>query len=317
MELEEAICGTSLREQTIIVIQDLLQEPSVSSLQDLRVRSAVVLPLSVGEERLGVLKIAWQEPNRANEECVALCTAFADHAALAIHNARQHDEMVKREEERTMLLRQLLTAQENERKLIALELHDGPLQSLGVGLINADALRKKMETGLPVTSLDIDDLRRYFASVVDEIRGLMADLRPEVLDSYGLLAGLEAYCRRLRETIPFEISIRYDMRERLPTYVEVLIYRLVQEALNNVRKHANATQATIVIRVDKGNSSVTVEVKDDGKGFDPGTLPSRREGFGLGIKSMLERTQSAGGSMLIDSIPGQGTSVVFQIPLPA
>ena len=315
--LEESVCGTALREQRIIVIQDLFHEPSLSNLKGLRVRSAVVLPLSVGDERLGVLKIAWTEPDRADEECVALCTAFADHAALAIHNARQHDEMVKREEERTMLLRQLLTAQENERKLIALELHDGPLQSLGVGLINADALRKKMEAGLPVTSLDVNELRLYFAAVVEEIRGLMADLRPEVLDSYGLLAGLEAYCRRLRESIPFEIHLLYDMSERLPTYMEVLIYRLVQEALNNVRKHANAEQVTILIRVDRANDNVSVEIKDDGKGFDPGTLPSRREGFGLGIKSMLERTQSAGGTMLIDSAPGKGTIVTFQLPLPA
>jgi signal transduction histidine kinase len=315
--LEVTMCSVALHEQKIIVMQDLLDEPLVRELKGLRVRSAVVLPLSVGDERLGVLKIAWTEPERVDEECVALCTAFADHAALAVHNARQHDEMVKREEERTMLLRQLLTAQENERKRIALELHDGPLQSLGVGLINADALRKKMEAGMSVTATDVNELRRYFAAVVDEIRGLMADLRPDVLDSYGLLAGLEAYCRRLKESIPFEIHILYDLRERLPTYMEVLIYRLVQEALNNVRKHANATQANILVHVDRGNGNVAVEVKDNGKGFDPGMLPHRREGFGLGIKSMLERTQSAGGTMLINSVPGKGTTVTFQIPLPA
>lgn len=314
--LEASICSIALRDQQIVVIQDLQREPYGRQLSDLRVRSAVALPLSVGEDRLGVLQIAWEEANRADAECVALCTAFADHAALAIHNARQHDEMINREEERTKLLRQLMTAQENERKLIALELHDGPLQSLGVGLINADALRKKIQAGRTVSANDVDDLRAYFASVVDEIRGLMADLRPEVLDSYGLLAGLEAYCRRLRESVQFEVHILYDLRERPPTYIELLVYRLVQEALNNVRKHANAKQATILIYADRANGGLMVEVRDNGTGFDPHSLPSRPEGFGLGIKSMQERAESAGGTMLIDSAPGKGTIVSFQIPMP-
>ncbi|MEO5953491.1 MAG: GAF domain-containing sensor histidine kinase, partial [Chloroflexia bacterium] len=314
--LEESVCSTALREQKIIVIQDLLAVPFAEALVDLKVRSVIALPLSVGDERLGVLEIAWTEPDQANSDCVSLCTAFADHAALAIHNARQRDEMLKREEERTMLLRQLLTAQENERKLVALELHDGPLQSLGVGLINADALRKKIQTGRTVTANDVDDLRRYFASVVEEIRGLMADLRPEVLDSYGLLAGLEAYARRLKETILFEIHILYDLRERQPTYIELLVYRLVQEALNNIRKHANASQANIIIHADKATDSLMVEIKDNGSGFDPDSLPSRREGFGLGIKSMLERAESAGGTMQITSTRGKGTVVTFRIPMP-
>jgi signal transduction histidine kinase len=314
--LEQSVCLNALREQKIIVIQDLAAEPYSQSLIDLKVRSVIALPLSVGEERLGVLEIAWAEPNRADTAVVALCTAFAEHVALAIHNARQHDEMLKREQERTILLRQLMTAQENERKLVALELHDGPLQSLGVGLINADALRKKMQTGRTVTATDIDDLRRYFASVVDEIRGLMADLRPEVLDSYGLLAGLEAYCRRLREIVPFEIGILYDLRERQPSFIELLIYRLVQEALNNVRKHANASQATVAIHADRASNSVVVEVKDNGNGFDPDALPGRREGFGLGIKSMQERAESAGGTMEIESARGKGTTISFRIPMP-
>lgn len=314
--LEQSVCSMALREQRIIVIQDIATHPFAEYLTDLRIRSVIALPLSVGEEKLGVLEIAWPEPYQADAECVALCTAFADHAALAIHNAHQHDEMLKREEERTMLLRQLLTAQENERKLVALELHDGPLQSLGVGLINADALRKKLQTGHEITAGDVDDLRRYFAAVVEEIRGLMADLRPEVLDSYGLLAGLEAYVRRLRESIQFEIHILYDLRERQPSYIELLIYRLVQEALTNIRKHANATQANIIIHADKPTDSIVVEVKDNGVGFDPEMLPSRREGFGLGIKSMLERTESAGGTMQIESTRGQGTIVSFRIPIP-
>jgi two-component system sensor histidine kinase DegS len=150
---------------------------------------------------------------------------------------------------------------------------------------------------------------------VGEIRGLMADLRPEVLDSYGLLAGLEAYIRRFKENTVLEISILYDLRERLPDYLEVLTYRLVQEALNNVRKHAQATHASIKIHVDKLSSTLTVQIRDNGVGFDPHSRTKIGEGFGLGFKSMNERVRSASGTMHVDSAPKKGTTVAFYIPL--
>ncbi|HST05300.1 MAG TPA: GAF domain-containing sensor histidine kinase [Chloroflexia bacterium] len=309
------LSGAALSEQVAIVTQDLLEEPRTLYKGKLQVRSAVMLPLSVGTERLGVLEIAWREPNAVTQERFALCMAFADHASLAIHNAHHHSELLKREGQRTMLLNQLLTAQEDERKLVALELHDGPLQSLSVGLINADTLRKKAQAGTDITPDDIEGLRRYFADVVGEIRGLMADLRPEVLDSYGLLAGLEAYIRRFKENTVLEISILYDLRERLPDYLEVLTYRLVQEALNNVRKHAQATHASIKIHVDKLSSTLTVQIRDNGVGFDPHSRTKIGEGFGLGFKSMNERVRSASGTMHVDSAPKKGTTVAFYIPL--
>ncbi len=310
------LSGAALNQQTAIVTQDLLQDPRTLYKGTLQVRSAVMLPLSIGTERLGVLEIAWREPNAVTQERFAISMAFADHASLAIHNAHHHSELLKRDGERTKLLNQLLTAQEDERKLVALELHDGPLQSLSVGLINADTLRKKAQAGKAITPEDIENVRLDFANVVGEIRGLMADLRPEVLDSYGLLAGLEAYIRRFKETTELEIGILYDLRERLPNYLEVLTYRLVQEALNNIRKHAQATHASIKIHLDRLSNTLTVQIRDDGVGFDPQGLSKIGEGFGLGFKSMNERVRSAGGTMHIESTPSKGTTVAFYIPLP-
>jgi signal transduction histidine kinase len=310
------LSGAALNQQTAIVTQDLLEDPRTLYKGTLQVRSAVMLPLTIGSERLGVLEIAWHEPNAVTQERFAISMAFADHASLAIHNAHHHSELLKRDGERTKLLNQLLTAQEDERKLVALELHDGPLQSLSVGLINADTLRKKAQAGKEITPEDIENVRLDFANVVGEIRGLMADLRPEVLDSYGLLAGLEAYIRRFKETTELEIGILYDLRERLPNYLEVLTYRLVQEALNNIRKHAQATHASIKIHLDRLSNTLTVQIRDDGVGFDPQGLSRIGEGFGLGFKSMNERGRSAGGTMHIESTPSKGTTVAFYIPLP-
>jgi signal transduction histidine kinase len=279
-------------------------------------RSLVVLPLTVGEHRMGILELAWPEREAVTHERLELCNAFADHAALAIYNARQHAELRQREAERTQLLRQLLTAQEAERKRISIDLHDGPLQSLGVGLINADTLRKRTEQGAAVGADDIHALRTDFAAVVDEVRALIADLRPEVLDSYGLLPALQAHARRLRETTQLDIEIDYGLTERVPAYIEVLVYRLVQEALSNVRKHAQATGALVWIELDEGRNAVVVRVADDGRGFNPGAVPQRTMGYGVGLSSMVERTESAGGTMTIHSGPGKGTTIVFQIPLP-
>jgi signal transduction histidine kinase len=278
-------------------------------------RSLVVLPLTVGEYRMGILELVWPEPGAVTPERLALCTAFADHAALAIHNAHQHEQLRQREAERTTLLRQLLTAQEAERKRVSIDLHDGPLQSLGVGLINADILRKRSRI-TNITADDIDALRLDFAAVVDEVRGLIADLRPEVLDSYGLLSALGAHARRIQETTDLAIVIECELDERLPAFIEVLIYRLVQESLSNVRKHAQATAALVNISVDEARGIVTAKVVDDGRGFDHKQMPARKEGFGLGLGSMAERAESAGGTMTIESAPGGPTTLTFQIPLP-
>ncbi|MEO8289147.1 MAG: GAF domain-containing sensor histidine kinase [Chloroflexota bacterium] len=310
----EGVGGISFAEQRTIVVQDMLLDDRPLYRGESPMRSLVVLPLTVGDSRMGILELAWPEPGAVTLDRLALCTAFADHAALAIHNARQHEELRQRESERTALLRQLLTAQEAERKRVSIELHDGPLQSLGVGLINADTLRRRAEKGA-ITARDIDALRLDFAAVVDEVRDLMADLRPEVLDSYGLLPALEAHARRINETTQLKITIESDLPERLPAYIEVLVYRLVQESLSNVRKHANATRTRITISLDTMWRILTVRVADDGVGFNPKKLPVRLDGFGLGLSSMAERTESAGGTMHIDSEPGKATTVTFQIPL--
>ncbi len=311
----EGVGGVAFAEQRTILIDDMQKDKRARYQGETPMRSLMALPLTVGDYRMGILELVWPEPGAVTPERLALCTAFADHAALAIHNAHQHAQLRQREAERTALLRQLLTAQEAERKRVSIDLHDGPLQSLGVGLINADTLRKR-STISNITADDIDALRLDFAAVVDEVRGLIADLRPEVLDSYGLLPALEAHARRIQETTDLAIVIECELEERLPAFIEVLIYRLVQESLSNVRKHAQATAALVKISVDEARGIVTAKVMDDGRGFNPRQMPARKEGFGLGLGSMSERAESAGGTMTVESAPGGPTILTFQIPLP-
>ena len=118
------------------------------------------------------------------------------------------------------------------------------------------------------------------------------------------------------ETTGLEIQVDYALEDRLPAYLEVLIYRLVQEALTNVRKHARATSATLSIETDESAGTVIVRVADDGRGFDSAAKLERAEGYGVGLRSMRERMEGAGGEMRVESAPGRGTTITFVLPLP-
>lgn len=315
IEVGAGVTGLSFAEQKTIVVQDIELDERVLYRDRTQMRSMVASPLSVGAQKLGVLVIRWLYPNAITQERLALCTTFADHAALAIYNAKQHDELRTREEERTQLLHQILTAQEDERKRISLELHDGPLQSLSVGLLSLDLLRKQAQSR-PVTEKEILEVRTRFASIVEEVRGLMTALRPEVLDAYGLESALHAYTRTMHEATGINFNLQVDLPDHLPPYIEVAVYRLVQEALTNVRKHSGANNADILICHEKDPETLIGSVKDDGAGFNPKKLVNQRGGNGIGLKSMKERSEGAGGYMELKSKPGQGTEVTFSIPIP-
>ncbi len=311
----EGIAGATFEEQKTFVVQDMQSDMRVQRREETPMRSLVALPLSVGEQRIGVLEIAWPELASVTPERLGLATAFADHAALAIHNAKQHEEIRRRDAERTALLRQVLNVQEAERKRISLDLHDGPLQSLGVGLLNIDLIRKRSQNGIIALS-ELNPLRADLEDIVSEVRALIADLRPEVLDAYGLVPALEGYSRRLRESADLAIELEDTLSDRLPPLIEVLIYRLVQEALSNVRKHAAATYVKISIGLDETTRTAIARVEDNGKGFVLENVPAKARGYGVGLSSMLERCESAGGTMHIVSEPDVGTTLTFEVPVP-
>ncbi|MBF6613015.1 MAG: GAF domain-containing protein [Chloroflexi bacterium] len=315
LSASEGIAGATFAEQKTFVVQDMQADVRVQRRDETPMRALVALPLSVGEQRMGVLEIAWPELAAVTPERLELATAFADHAALAVHNAQQHEEIRRRDAERTALLRQVLNAQEAERKRISLDLHDGPLQSLGVSLLNIDLIRKRAQNGIVALS-ELHPLRADLKDIVGEIRVLIADLRPEVLDAYGLVPALEAYIRRLRESTNLTIELEDGLSDRLPLLIEVLIYRLVQEALSNVRKHATATCVKISIGLEEATRTAITRVQDNGKGFVPENVPTKAHGYGVGLSSMLERCESAGGAMRIDSAPNAGTTLTFEIPVP-
>jgi two-component system sensor histidine kinase UhpB len=221
---------------------------------------------------------------------------------------QQHRELLQKMSE------QVLAAQEDERKRIARELHDETAQALTTLLIRLKIL-EKARTEHEMRG-QIDELRELTAQTLEAVRKMAVELRPATLDDLGLLAALEAYTESYRSRMPVRVSFTADGFEdrdrRLPPEIELVLYRVVQEALTNVAKHAEARD--IHVRLSRGEREVVALVADDGEGFRVEDMMRSRE-RGLGLFGMQERLALVGGQLVIDSVPGQGTRVHARVPL--
>jgi two-component system, NarL family, sensor histidine kinase UhpB len=209
---------------------------------------------------------------------------------------------------------QVLAAQEDERKRIARELHDETAQALTTLLIRLKILEKaRSETEVRG---QIDELRELTAQTLEAVRKLAVELRPATLDDLGLLAALEAYTESYRSRMPARVTFHADAFEdrdgRLPPQIELVLYRVVQEALTNVAKHANAR--AIRVELSRNAHEVVASVADDGEGFKVEDMMRSRE-RGLGLFGMQERLALVRGQLVIDSAPGRGTRVNARVPL--
>jgi two-component system, NarL family, sensor histidine kinase UhpB len=208
---------------------------------------------------------------------------------------------------------QIISAQEEERKRIARELHDETAQSLTSLLVRL----KIAERGATPDEVraGIAHAREVTVRALDEVRNLALDLRPSVLDDLGLVPALNWYTEHYERDrdVSVELATDVEAEPRLPPEIEVVAYRVVQEALTNVAKHSGASVVTV--KVSRDADSLHVAVSDDGVGFDAAARNGTRDGR-LGLFGMRERLALVGGSLVVDSKPGRGATVRARIPLP-
>lgn len=213
-------------------------------------------------------------------------------------------------------------AEETERRRLARELHDqvggnlGAL-SMSVGVVKAllPQMLKHSDPGqaLEILNAQLDSSLELVQQTTQSIRGVMADLRPAVLDEYGLAAALRWYGERLAARTELTVLVEgNDLEPRPEAAVETELFRITQEALNNVIKHASASQVVISLAHEDGMLSLTIA--DDGVGFDPAQVPEATEHGGWGLGTMGERAEAAGGHLIIESQPGQGTRLIVCLP---
>lgn len=231
---------------------------------------------------------------------------------------REKEHAAKLEEARKELqffLQQITKAQEEERKRIAWELHDDTIQSLVVLCQQIDELSTSIK-GLPrQAKFRLQELHQKANTIMREVRRMSQDLRPATLDNLGLVAALEWLANDVTQYSKVSTRFRVVGRERrFSTEEELVLFRVAQEALRNVWKHARANSAEIILEYLEGKTRVTVS--DDGKGFaPPDEISSLSRSEKLGLAGMLERTHLLGGNLSIKSELGKGTSVIAELPL--
>jgi two-component system, NarL family, sensor histidine kinase UhpB len=210
---------------------------------------------------------------------------------------------------------QIINAQEQERQRIARELHDETSQVLTSLLISLAVLEESIET--QEARERIADTRALAHSTLRAIRNLSIDLRPSALDDLGLLPALRWYVKEYQKKCSIEVEFHAPgFKERLPAEMETALYRIVQECLTNTAKHANARRVTILLKEDI--DKVYARIVDDGRGFDyEALLKAPIQERGLGLAGMYERAVLLDGTLNIQSIPGQGTTIEVSIPLPS
>jgi signal transduction histidine kinase len=244
-------------------------------------------------------------PRWANDEIGDLAEAFNK---MTEQLARMDELRNEREVLRRQLLEKVIATQEDERRRIARELHDSTSQNLTSLIVGL----KVMETNCAQCAAQskATDLRRVASKTLDEVHDLSTRLRPRVLDDLGLAAALERLVSewQARYKIPVDVIIQLD--DRLPGDVETAIYRIVQETLTNVARHANAHSASIT--VERHGDIVRTIVEDDGIGFQVNTDHGDRH---LGLLGMRERAELLNGTFIVESSPEHGTSVYIEIPL--
>ena len=262
-----------------------------------RFRAGITVPLLVEDEVYGAMTLYYEAPRAFSEEETELVISFADQAALAVENARLRDEVEK-------------AAVTAERSRLARDLHDAVTQTLFSSSLIADVLPRIWEVNPEEGRRRLDELRELTRGALAEMRTLLLELRPSALvdaELSDLLKQLaESITGRARVPVGLEVAGSCD----LPEEVKVAFYRIAQESLNNVAKHADATRATVSLQCEPDR--VALCVRDDGRGFDPEGVPP--DSLGLGI--MQERAEAIDADLTVDSKIGQGTevSVVWSMP---
>lgn len=255
----------------------------------------------------------------SGDEVGELADAFNHMAeglqAKEIENKQLYDQLQHKEVLRGQLLEKLNNAQEEERQRIARELHDQLGQVLSAATMEMDAAERALPPEQAVLKQRLQHARSVAARAVDQVHELMLDLRPMVLEDLGLIAAVRSYAEHYLTPRGVEAKVVVSgMARRLPPRVEITLFRIAQEAINNIAKHAAAQHMDLTLEFH--DSFVRVTVHDDGCGFDAtAVFDSEDRGRGLGLLGMQERATLAGGAFQIESQPSQGTRMIVTMPI--
>lgn len=225
-------------------------------------------------------------------------------------NAKSSEGRLKSSSTAAKTVEMLVQAQESERFRLSRQMHDGPAQSLSNFILQTDIAMRLFDMDISEAKEELVQLKNSATTSFQQVRDFIFELRPMMLDDLGLIPTLKRYVDWLKEQSGLKINFTFSGSEsRMEPYQEVMVFRAVQELLNNVTRHSEATE--VKINLDVGESSAKATVEDNGRGFDPGQLAKQS---GMGLRVIQERVESLGGTIDIDGAENRGVRVSFQIP---
>lgn len=315
--LDEGIAGWVARHGQPAISNDARTDPRFSHRVDVRTgfltQSIAAVPLKVKGRVIGVLEVLNKYAEAGfDQEDVQIMSAIAAQAAIAIENARLYQQLRQERDH-------IIQAQEEVRRELNRKLHDGPVQLLSAISMSLDHLERLIEFKPEAVKGEIAAIHSLVQQTTRDARNILFELRPLILETQGLVPALEQYASQLRETESFTLHFKGVEPVNYHLNIAGTIFSIVQEALNNVRRHANAHNVWLLL--ETRNEYFVVTVRDDGKGFDVGKNDDGYEKQGsFGILNMRERADLIDAELLIESRPtppNRGTSVQLILPLPA
>ncbi len=321
MSIGEGIAGRVAQTGESILLEDISKDqrpvrPDLISVEGLK--SFISIPLKSREEVVGVMNIASPVVGRFDSDDISLIYSIGDYLGTAIEQTKLYSRLARQKERYKTLLQHSLTAQEEERKRIARELHDETSQALTSLSLGLQALVQIAE----MQNIGDDEFREKLAKAQscavlagNEIVKLMKELRPTLLDELGMSAAIQRYAKDTLQAKNIDLSMEFSGKdERLPPEVEVTLFRIAQGAIGNILEHSEAKKASI--RLECNENECKLQIEDNGKGFDSSKLTRvDSSGRGVGLFTIKERVRLIGGNCRVESKPNQGTRVTIKIPL--
>lgn len=314
MGRDKGIAGWVAQHRKPLIVDDVNRDnryyQSIANAYNLKLTSLLCVPMISRNKLIGVLQVMHTTPGRYFGELEQqLLTTFANQSAIAIENARLYESL---KEERD----HLLVVEDEIRKGLARDLHDGPTQLLASIVMSLGFIKQLMKRAPEHVEPEIDQTLGVAEKALTQLRTLLFDLRPVILETQGLIPALEVYSNRLNETEGLNIVLTLEGEiDRLSSRAEVAVFAVIQEALNNAKKYAQADRIDLIVRLDRQNDTLTFTIKDNGTGFDVPVVTSRYEERGsLGLINMYERTETINGTLKINSAVGRGTEVILSLP---
>lgn len=321
LKLGEGIAGKVAQDGRAILLEDISLEPRAARPDLIKtegLKAFISVPLRAKDKILGVMNVASSMPRRFGNRDIYLLHSIGDILGTAIEQGKLYEQLRKSRERYRELARQILIAQEEERRRIARELHDETSQTLSGLALNLQALIEMAEAAGIKNPEFKERLKKIHSLTVQastEVGRLIANLRPTILDTLGLIPAIRRYAET--NLIPMGIKVSLELQETVKPLlpeVEMGLFRWAQGVIGNIIQHSKARNATISLR--REGDEIVLFISDDGKGFDASQLTGiDKGGRGAGLFGVKERIGLLGGTCSVQSQPGKGTTVTARIPI--